>query len=223
MKRFYLLLLLLLPFLLHADNSKIQQYINDKFLQTYPSMHINQIDLKRTSKLPKEFEKYQLKEIYIAPSAIQREKGNISVIYTDGQKKRKLFYHFKLDATVGVLRTIQSIQKGKRLTEDLVEGITIKFTNFYQKPITPYYLNRYDAKMSIIEGKILTTRHISKMTDVKRGDLLTATLRDGAVEVSFQAVALKDAYINDIIKIKRNHKSFFKARIISNTKAVVVE
>lgn len=225
MKKLWILFLLTLPLLIHADTDleKIKQYLSDKFLQTYPTMQINKITIKRTSKLPKSFEHYTLKEIYLAPSGLQREKGNISAIYENGTKKRKLFYHFALDATVNVLRSVQYIQKGKTLTDDLVEGIAIKFTNFYQKPITAYHLGRYNAKVSIIEGKILTTRHIIKMTTVKRGDLLTATLRDGGVVVSFQAEALKDAYIGDIIKIKRNHNSFFQAKIISKTQAEVIE
>jgi len=32
---------------------------------------------------------------------------------------------------------------------------------------------------------------------------------------------MKDAYIGDIIKVKRNHKSFFKARITSSSTAEV--
>ncbi len=207
-----------------VDNiEKINKFLTDKFLKTYPNMNINSLTITRYSKKPKEFERYKLKDIYISKGNLQREKGSLSAIFTLDTKKRKLFYHYKLDATVDVLIANQHIQKGRTLTDELVDFVPIKFTNFYQKPITAYYLNRYRAKTSLIPGKVLTTRHVSKVTVIKRGDILTATLKDGGVVVSFSAQAMKDAHIGDIIKIKRNHKSFFKAKIVSSTHAKVIE
>lgn len=202
---------------------KIKKYVKEEFLKTYPNMNINSLVIKRYSKLPKEFQTYKLKEIYISKANLKKEKGSISAIFTNDIKKRKLYYNYTLEATVEVLRANQYIQKNRTLSDDLVDFITIKFTNFYQKPITAYYLNKYRARTTIITGKILTTRHISKVTTIKRGDSLRATLRDGGVEVSFSAVALKDAHVGDIIKIKRNHNSFFQAKIISNTEAEVIK
>jgi flagella basal body P-ring formation protein FlgA len=212
---------------LFANNSlhieKIKKHITKTFLKTYPNMHINEITVKRYSSPPREFEKYKLKDIYISDNNLKRDQGTITVLFVNGIKKRKLHYHYKIDATVDVLRANQYIQAGKTITDDLVDFITIRFTNFYQTPITAYHLNRFRARTSLVEGKILTTRHISKITDVKRGDMLTTTLRDGGVIVTFQAQALKDAYIGDIIKVKRHHQSFFHVKIISSTQAVVIK
>lgn len=202
---------------------KIKKHLSDQLLKTYPNMSINTISIKRYSSLPRAFENYKLSEISISDNNLKREKGSISAIFREGSKKRKLYYHFKVDATVQVLRANQYIQKGKTISDDLVDFVTIKFTNFYQIPITAYYLHKYRARTSLVEGKILTTRHITKITSVKRGDKLSTTLRDGGVIVTFQTQALKDAYIGDIIKVKRNHKSFFHARIISSTEAVVTK
>lgn len=202
---------------------KIKKHTASKFLKTYPNMHIDTLTIKRYSTLPKAFENYKLSEINISDNNLKREKGTVSATYTYGAKKRRLYYRFQIDATVDVLRTNQYIQKGKTISDDLVDFVTIKFTNFYQKPITAYYLHKYRARTSLVEGKILTTRHITKITSVKRGDKLSTTLRDGGVIVTFQTEALKDAHIGDIIKVKRNHKSFFHARIISSTEAVVTK
>ena len=216
-------LLFFISISLIADNQRIEKYVNDKFLKTYPNMHINNLIIKRYSNLPKDFASYKLSEIYIAKNNLKREKGNVSVTFINNNQKRKIFYNFTLDATVDVLRANQDIQRGKTLTDDLVDFVSIKFTNFYQMPITAYHLNKYRAKTSIIEGKILTYRHISKLTAIKRGDMITATLRDGGVIVTFPAQALKDAHIGDVIKIKRNHNSFFQAKIISQTQALVIK
>ncbi len=206
---------------LHVE--KIKKYASAQFLKTYPNMHIDTLTVKRYSALPKEFTKYKLLEVSISDNNLKREKGTLSGTYAYGDKKRKLYYHFNIDASVDVLRTNQYIQKGKTLTDNLIDFVTIKFTNFYQTPITAYYLNQYRARTSLVEGKILTTRHIEKVTSVKRGDKLSTTLRDGGVSVIFQSEALKDAHIGDIIKVKRNHKSFFHVKIISSTEAVVTK
>ena len=204
-------------------SQKIKSHLTSQLLKTYPSMSINTISIKRYSSLPKEFEKYKLSKISISTNNLKREKGSISAIFKNGAKKRRLYYHFKVDATVEVLRANKYIKKGKTISDDLVDFTTIKFTNFYQIPITSYHINRYRARTSLVEGKILTIKHVTKVTTVKRGDKLSTTLRDGGVIVTFQTEALKDAYIGDVIKVKRNHKSFFKARIVSSTKAVVIE
>lgn len=206
---------------LHIE--KIKKFASSEFLKTYPNMHIHTLSIKRYSALPKEFTKYKLAEVYISENNLKREKGTLSTTYIYGEKKRKLYYHFNIDASVDVLRSNQKIQKGKTITDNLVDFVTIKFTNFYQIPITAYYLNRHRARTTLVEGKILTTRHIEKVTSVKRGDKLSTTLRDGGVAVIFQSVALKDANIGDIIKVKRNHNSFFHARIISENEAVVTK
>jgi len=222
-----LLIFIFVTLTLFADNSldieNIKKHISATFLKNYPNMHISQITVKRYSNPPREFEKYKLKDIFISDNNLKRDKGTITVTFINGSKKRKLHYHYKIDATVDVLRANQYIQAGKVLTDDLVDFITIKFANFYQKPITAYHLNRYRARTSLVEGKILTTRHIAMITDVKRGDMLTTTLKDGGVIVTFQAQALKDAYIGDIIKVKRNHQSFFHVRVTSATTAVVTK
>jgi flagella basal body P-ring formation protein FlgA len=200
---------------------RLAQYLTGKFTQLYPKISIDNITIKRYSPLPREFEKYKLSYMNITDSSLKREKGSVSAIFLYGRKKRKLYYHFNIDATVEVLRANQYIQKGKTISDDLVDFVPIKLTNFYQIPITEHYLNRYRARTTLVEGKILTTRHVTKVTDVKRGDMLSTTLRDGGVSVTFQAKALKDAYIGDIIKVKRNHKNFFHVKVTSSTTAVV--
>ena len=200
---------------------KIQSYAQSQFKTAYPKMEIENFTIKRYTPLPKDFENYKLLNVRVSNNNIKRKKGTLSALFYNGTKRRKIYYHFTIDATVEVLKTNKYIKKGETLTDDIVDFITIKFTNFYQKPITPYYLNRFRARTSLVEGKILTTRHVSKVTTVKRGDTLNTTLRDGGVSVSFQTKAMKDAYIGDIIKVKRNHKSFFKARITSSSTAEV--
>ncbi len=219
-------MLIFLTISLFADNKnhieKIKKYVSTKFLEKYPKMSINNLEIKRYSKPPKEFQNYKLTEIYIPNGNLKKEKGSVSAIFISGTKKRKLYYNYRLDATVEVLKTNQYIKKGRTLSDGIVDFVTIKFTNFYQVPITPYYLNRYRTRTTLVEGKILTTRHISKLTTVKRGDYINATIRDGGVIVNFKAQVLKDAHIGDIVKIKRNHKNFFKAKIISSTRAEVI-
>jgi flagella basal body P-ring formation protein FlgA len=212
-----------LSFSLQANISTIKRYVSEKFLEKYPSMHIDNLDIKRYSKPPREFEKYKLEKIHITKNNLKKEHGNLSVTFKLDKKRKRLIYSYHLEATVDVLKANQYIPKGTTLTDDQVDFVNIKFTNFYQEPITVYHLNSNRARTSIKIGKILTTRHISKVTTLKRGDSVTATLRDGYVSVSFQAIALKDAYIGDIIKIKKDYKKFFKAKVISRGRVEVVD
>ena len=225
--RFLLLVLFAMTTLLAEPTTsyeeKLTSYLSAKFTKLYPKISINNIVVKRYSPLPREFEKYKLSYINITDSSLKREKGSVSAVFKYGRKKRKLYYHFNIDATVEVLKANQYIQKGKTISDDLVDFVPIKLTNFYQTPITEWYLNKYRARTTLVEGKILTTRHVVKVTDVKRGDMLTTTLRDGGVSVTFQTKALKDAYIGDTIKVKRNHQNFFHVRVTSATTAEVTQ
>ncbi len=202
---------------------KIIEYLQKEFTKNYQNIDINNIVVERYSILPKDFHLYKLDSIYLAKGNLRREKGSVSATFSKNGQKRKVYYRYTIDATVDVLRANQYIQKGKTITDDMVDFISIKFTNFYQKPITKWYLNRYRANRSIVDGKILTTKHITKITTLKRGDIVTAILRDGAIEVTFSAKTLKDGYVGDIIKIKRDYSSFFNAKIISATEVEIIE
>jgi flagella basal body P-ring formation protein FlgA len=201
----------------------IEDYISKKFITNYPNMHIEQLVIKRSSPLPKNFENYKLEDIHISNNNLKREKGSLSATYIYGKKRKRVIYSYKLDANVDVLRANQYISKGKTLTDDLVDFINIRFTNFYQKPITAYYLGKNRARTTIPNGKIITTKHISKVTTLKRGDKVTATLRDGYVIVTFQVTAMRDAYIGDIIKVKKDHKNFYKAMVMSRSQVEIVD
>lgn len=221
----FLILTLFLCMALYADsiNNQIHAKLLNTFQKTYPTMNIRLLKVVRTSHLPKNFESATLEDIYISPTAIERNSGNISAMLKIGNKKRKIFYRYTIDATVNVLRATAYIQRGKVLTDEMVDSINIKFANFYEMPITPYFIGRYKARTSIIEGKILTTRHVTKITPINRGDIITARLQDGGVIVTFQAEAMQDARIGDTIKIKRDYGSFFQAKVISNTMVEVIE
>ncbi len=216
-----LLIFIFASFALCANN--IENFISKKLTDLYPNMHVNQINIIKTSKLPKNFENYKLENIHIANNTLKREKGSLSATYIFGKKRRRVLYKFEIDATVNVLRANQYIQKGKTLTDDLVDFVNIKFTNFYQVPITAFHLNKYRARTTLQDGKILTIKHIQKVTALKRGDTVTARLRDGYIHVTFQATTLTDAYIGDVIKIKKDHQHFYKARVVSRSNVEIVD
>ncbi len=179
-------------------------------------------------KLHQTFDSYRLIDIDLSKYNLQKENGSLWVTYEKKNRKRKLRYDYRLEASVDVVRTNQIISKGTLVTDDYVDFIKIKFTNFYQIPLSTYQLNQYNAKKELIKGKILTTAHVFKKQtpkefQIKQGDRLVTTLQEGPIIATFYTQALNDAHIGDIISIQKDRDVVFQAKILKDGEARVVE
>lgn len=84
-------------------------------------------------------------------------------------------------------------------------------------------LNNLRAKYNISSNSILQKNMVEQVPDIKIGDRLEAIFSKNIVSISFMATARSEGVVGDIIKIKRDDKKIFKAKIISNNTVKIIE
>jgi flagella basal body P-ring formation protein FlgA len=215
-----------MPFYLFCtplQENKIKEILHQKFQNNYPQMQINAIDLKPASNLGNRFSDYQVKSVSITKDNLKRAKGSIMITLHKGDKIRKTYYKYKIKATIPLYISAATIQKGRIITPDIAQHTEIPFTTLYHKPIDYSDFYHYVAKRTIRENQILSFEKLKRTTDIQRNDEVTAIIKDGGLQLQFRAKAMQDGNTGDIIRIKKDYKKSFKARILSNTTVEVVE
>lgn len=205
------------------DILSIQTAIQNKFLEYYPNLTIKHLDIKPLGRTPKNFDHYQVEKITISQASLKRNHGTLSVLYSSPTKKKKRFFKFELDATLPVYISSRYIKKNHPIDENYLTLEEMHFKNFSSKPIDAHYLYDYESKRSIKEGKILTVHDLRRILDMKRGELVDATIYDGNVILTFKVKTIEEGNIGDIIKVKRGHYKKLKAKITSKTTVDIVE
>ena len=201
----------------------IKTAVENKYLELYPTLSISSLTLKPLGIMPRNFANYQLEKITLSAASLKRNTGTFSVLYSNTKKKKKRFFKFKLDATIGVYVSQRYIKKDRIIDDNYVTFQEVAFEKFRARPIDEHYFYNYESKRSIKKGKIITVNDLRRIIDIKRGDTLDATLVDEAVQLTFKVKAVEEGNIGDIIKVKRGHYKKFKAQITSKNTVDILE
>ena len=201
----------------------IKTSLQNKFLEYYPALQINDITIKPLGNRIKDRSAYQLEKITISGASLKRNHGTFSVLYQSPKKKKKRYFKFDIDATLGVYVTRRYLKREHVINADVLEPQQVVFKNFSSMPINEQYFDNYEAKRSIKEGKIITLNDVRLILDIKRGELVDATLHDGSVVLNFKVKAIEEGSIGDIIKVKRGYYKKFRARITSANSVDILE
>ncbi len=206
-----------------AQNNIIKTAIENKFLEIYPTLSISEVTIKPLGKMPKKFQNYQIDTIFLSHSSLKRNHGTFSILYTNSKKKKKRFFKFHLDGTIGVYVSQRNIKRAQAINNNYVIYKEIPFKNIPTLPISQKHFYDYESKRSIKEGKIITISDVRRILDIKRGALVDGTLYDGAVVLTFKVKAIEEGHIGDIIKVKRGHYKKFNALITSKNSVDIIE
>lgn len=225
-QRFILLLLMIFSLSLQADtveNETIKTAIKNKYLEIYPTLSISSLTIQPLGKMPKKFNNAHIETIYLSNASLKRNHGTFSVLYANSKKKKKRFFKFNLDATIGVYTSQRDLKSAQTLNTHYVSYQEVDFKSFPARPIHEQHMYDYESKRSIKEGKIITVNDIRRILDIKRDTIIDARLYDGSVELTFKVKAIQEGNIGDIIKVKRGHYKKFKAQITSKSSVDIIE
>ena len=206
-----------------AQEAKIRSMIEQAFSRHYPTMQIHTVTLKPATSLVKRLGEYSVTHVAITKDNLRRNRGNVMVTFEKGKKRRKLYYKYTIGADITLYTAATGIQRNRALTPDIAVKKTVPFKTLYHKPVDENDFYNYIVKQNIKADAILSRNQLKKRTDIQRNDKVRAIIRDGALALSFEAKALQSGNTGDIIKIRKDYKKHFKARILSNTEVEVVQ
>ncbi|MDD2385114.1 MAG: flagellar basal body P-ring formation chaperone FlgA [Sulfurospirillaceae bacterium] len=212
----------------HCKMMGQEDALNNAFLEKFQAMFpFVKIEKKphifiRTS-LPSDFARYKLIAVQIQDSAIKKSNGTFVAIFQIGNKERKFYVNYELQASVDVFKAKHNLLNGKILDTDDYEQVSIGLDNFSSRTIVGLMPSNLVIKNYIKEGQILMENFFEEKQDVSKRDSIKAYLKEGALMIEVQATLLEDGNIGDIVKIKTEQGKILKAKILSTNQVMIVE
>ena len=185
----------------------LQDALKHYYLQHYPKMQIHSITVEPRSfldQLP------QYEKIKFQKRSYLKKDGVFSIVTP---QHKEIFFNYTINATLPVYITKKKIQRADPLSVANLKYTTITFERFNSPPLTEL-TQRYQAKRTIKPKTIVTLRDVEPLLVVKRGDRVSATLKNGVIDISFSAKALQNGTISDIITIQTEDGKKLRAKVI---------
>ena len=190
------------------NSDKIKDALQKEFLSKYPNIRIKSLKVyprSYTTTLPK---------IYSVSIPKQALYKNYSTISIKTPKKKMIFFDYELDAMIDVAVSTKNISRHEPITQNNAKIKSVKFTTFRDNPLTDIQNHKYQSKFSIKSDFILTQNDIEILSLVKRDEVVTATVSDGGVTITFNAVAVEDGKEGDVIAVRKSDGKKLMAKVV---------
>ncbi|MCR8689284.1 MULTISPECIES: flagellar basal body P-ring formation chaperone FlgA [Campylobacter] len=189
-------------------------------MSEYPSAIINSINIDKPDEFPDDFNKFKLKDIILL--SLHDNGGTFRAVYTTPNSTSKsIFFKFKIDFKFLVLISSRDINRNHILNLGDFEQKSVSFSDYDKQSLTHFPKYQLITKSKVKRGKILTNRQFKTLSDIKKGDKITAIINDGSLKVEIIVTALDDGNIGQIISVKNQNNQTLKAQVISKNQAII--
>ncbi len=197
------------------DTSKISSSLEEFYTNSYSDIIIKSITV-----LPRGYVKSLPKEylVHINPKSNLSNKGTA---YVKTQDKKKIFFDYKIIAKINLFMTKREIKRGEELSLFNIEKKGVSLERFRALPLQKLKKGTLQSKHNLKQGKIITIRDIQTINLVKRNTIVSVSLNNKAIAIEFQAKALQNGKLNDIITIQKNNGKRMKAIVIGKSKVEI--
>lgn len=195
--------------------TKIEQKLREAFLKAYKDIQIQKITITPRvymTKLPAEY------EVQLQKNSLLNSHGNLNI---KTPQRKKIFFRYAIKARLDVLIAKNKMCKGDEISVQNTKKSTIILDKFRSFPLQTLPKSKYQAKHRIKKGTILTTRDVTGLFLVKRGDNVNLTIFNGGIQLSFLAKANQNGCYGDTITFTNSSGKKFKAVVIGKNRAEV--
>ncbi len=155
---------------------------------------------------------------------VNRERAYVPVIVNDNGKSKRAYVSLELKLFKKVVIASKEYNRGdvfmpnflKVKLEDVSRINGDFFSNIAQA------LN-YQAKNRIRQNEIILLNDTDPIPLINPGDKIKASVIEGSVVISLEAVAKQAGGMNDIIKIRTVTDKYFRAKVLSTNEVLIVE
>lgn len=145
-------------------------------------------------------------------------------VTTKLNKRKELLLTLKLSLYKNVFVASRAIKKNEVINSNDFKIIEMDVSGLRFPAVkVSKDVEEFRAKFKISENSVLQNSMIEKIPDIMVGDRIEAYFNNNSVNVSFAASARTEGVVGDIIKIKRDDKRIFKARIVNNNIVKIIE
>ncbi|MBP1680207.1 MAG: FlgA protein [Proteobacteria bacterium] len=202
----------------------IEEAFLKKFQEVAPSVMIDEkprISIKTS--LPADFKRYELVDIHISDAMLKRNSGSFVAIFKVGDREKKLYFTYEINAKVKVFKAKRNLLNGKILTNDDYESVWVSLDTPPTRAILNEIPQNVVIKNGIKEGQILTDFHFDVKKVLSKKESIKALFKEEGLVIEVQATLLEDGNVGDIVKIKTEQGKILNAKILSRHEAIILE
>jgi len=153
--------------------------------------------------------------------------GNMAYVPIKLLKNKKIknsLITLRLELYKNVLVSNRSIARKEPLNLNNFKMVEKEVAALRFEPITVSLpVEHFRSKFNIQENSILQENMLEKIPEIEIGDRIEALFTNNSVSVNFIVTARSEGITGSIIKVKRDDKKIFKARVINNTMVKIIE
>ncbi|MEA1918928.1 MAG: flagellar basal body P-ring formation chaperone FlgA [Campylobacterota bacterium] len=198
------------------DMTSLHVRLSAYYEKYYPQIDITALHVRPKSyleALPENF------TVEIPPKNFHHHKGTF---YLKTSNKRRLFFEYRLEATLPVLVAKRTIERKETLSPFNTKTQTLLFKSFKSAPLSQVdNASRWCAKIRLKEGRVLLERNIQSIPLVKRNQNVIAVIKNGALHVELSAIAKNDGALYDMITIEKSNGEQLKAQVIGSNRVEI--
>ncbi len=216
-----ILLLIFLSLSLFANPySLCEQKLALAYEQVYPNIIINHLQVSSSQALPKDFNSYKLKDISISKALLKREKGSFTAQFITTQNKiKKLRFNFTATCFIDVLVASKDIQRNQKLSSQNTQTQQISLQKAPRDLLS--FNPNLVSKFHIKKGSMLSSYQFKQEKLIKRGENIRAIIKEGALSLEFDAIALQAGDKDELIRIQSKDRKIFTGTIIGAKKVFI--
>ncbi|EAI0582914.1 flagellar basal body P-ring formation chaperone FlgA [Campylobacter coli] len=202
-----------------ANLEEIKTALAKEFKNNFPSLIIKNIDLKITT-LPKDFEQYQF--IRIANARFNQAQGFIRAEFKTPQNIQKnVFFRYFMQASLEVLKSERSIQRGDKLGAFDYKSVLMDFDKAPSNALALEDTHNLIAKSNISKNTILKENMFKTMALIRRNDPIIGVLSDGNVDVLIELTALHSADMGERIRAKNKEGKVMQGIVTGKNRMII--
>ncbi len=199
---------------------KIQAEFIKTLSNEYQNIDIKDIDIISQNKLPDNFDNFKLKEISVLKNP--KSNGNFKATFVVNDFNIKtLYFRYNFKAQIPVFVAIKNLNRGDELDVFDYQKSFVDFNKFDINLLKDIDNSKMVAKTEIKAGDVLLTQNFTKMSLIKRGDKINATLNDGGLSLIIETIAVQNGNLGDEITVRTKDRKSFKAKIVSKNMAII--
>ena len=209
---------------LMGKSDAIEEAFLKKFQEASPTVFIEEKPrISAKSSLPVDFKRYQFVGVHIPETTLKKNSGSFVAIFKVGDKERKLYFNYEMNAKAMVFKAKRNLLNGKILTNDDYESILMSLEGIPTRAVLNEIPQNAMMKTSIKEGQVIADYHFDMKKTLSKKDSIRALLKESGLEIEVQATLVEDADIGDVVKIKTEQGKILNAKIVSTKEAVILE
>lgn len=186
------------------DTSMIKTAISTLYQEKYSTISINKISVTPRRYLDKMPDQYT---ISLPKNAHLSNKGTLYIKTPD---RKKIFFDYYISAKINVYVSKKTIERSEELSVINTLKKSVILNRFRAMPTKE--IVSLQAKNRIKESKIITSRDVTGLFLIKRGDAISVSIKNSNMAISFLATAERSARLGDEIYVK--NKKGNKIRVI---------